>query len=620
MSGRLVARRRRRQLEDRPGAAARGRRGARAGPRRRQLAAPHRARRHHRAARGAARGRARTRGARRRRRAAVGHLLLAGLDLPVEEERLHAAVDGRWADRLSVGNDTFAVLRAGTERGWGVAVVCGAGINCVGVGPDGRHVRFPALGAISGDWGGGYDVGLAALSAAVRSEDGRGPRTTLERAVPEHFGLATPGELVEAIHLGRVAQRRIIELPPLVFDAAASDPVAAAIVDRLAAEVLALVRASIERLELGGAAVEVLLGGGMFRTGDGRLLGAIEAGLRAGGGAARGHLASRSWARRCWGSTSSAPGRRRSRGRAVNSGRWRCMAEVRFVQATRTYPGSDEPAVDALDLEIADGELMVLVGPSGSGKTTALRMLAGLEEVDAGAIHIGERDVSDDPPKRRDVAMVFQNYALYPYLTVAANIGFPLRMARVPKADREERVRKVAEQLELTPLPRAQARPALRRPAPARGDGARDHPPAAGLPDGRAALQPRREAARADARRHRRAAGAPRRHHRLRHARPGRGDDARPPRRRAARREAAAVRHAARAVRPPGEHVRRRLRRLAGDEPLPRAAGRRRHAPRSAGCRSSCPACAPTAAPRRSSASGRRRWSSRARGSTPGSR
>jgi len=212
-------------------------------------------------------------------RAAVGHLLLAGLDLPLEEERLHAAVDGRWADRLSVGNDTFAVLRAGTERGWGVAVVCGAGINCVGVGPDGRHVRFPALGAISGDWGGGYDVGLAALSAAVRSEDGRGPRTALERAVPEHFELGTPGELVEAIHLGRVAQRRIIELPPLVFDAAAADPVAAAIVDRLAAEVLALVHASIERLELGGAAIEVLLGGGMFRTGDGRLLGAIEAGL-----------------------------------------------------------------------------------------------------------------------------------------------------------------------------------------------------------------------------------------------------------------------------------------------------------------------------------------------------
>ena len=212
--------------------------------------------------------------------AAVAQLLLAGVDFPAEEARVRDAIAARgWAETTLVGNDTFAVLRAGTERGWGVAVVCGAGINCVGVGPDGRHVRFPALGAISGDWGGGYDVGLAALSAAVRSEDGRGPRTTLERAVPEHFGLAAPGELVEAIHLGRVAQRRIVELPPLVFDAAAADPVAAAIVDRLAAEVLALVHASIERLELGGGAVEVLLGGGMFRAGDGRLMGAIEAGV-----------------------------------------------------------------------------------------------------------------------------------------------------------------------------------------------------------------------------------------------------------------------------------------------------------------------------------------------------
>src|SRR3954465_9717350 len=128
------------------------------------------------------------------------------------------------------------------------------------------------------------------------------------------------------------------------------------------------------------------------------------------------------------------------------------MADVRFEQATRTYPGSDLPAVDALDLDIADGELMVLVGPSGSGKTTALRMLAGLEEVDWGAVMIGGRDVSDDPPKRRDVAMVFQNYALYPYLTVAANIGFPLRMARVPKAQPEARVREGADLLELTPF------------------------------------------------------------------------------------------------------------------------------------------------------------------------
>ncbi len=114
------------------------------------------------------------------------------------------------------------------------------------------------------------------------------------------------------------------------------------------------------------------------------------------------------------------------------------------------YPGNDQPAVDALDLEIADGEFMVLVGPSGSGKTTALRMLAGLEEIDAGAVFIGERDVSDIPPKQRDVSMVFQNYALYPYLTVAANIGFPLRIAGVKKRERELRVKEVAKMLGLT--------------------------------------------------------------------------------------------------------------------------------------------------------------------------
>jgi multiple sugar transport system ATP-binding protein len=128
------------------------------------------------------------------------------------------------------------------------------------------------------------------------------------------------------------------------------------------------------------------------------------------------------------------------------------MADVRYEEASRIYPGSDIAAVDRLDLEIEDGEFLVLVGPSGSGKSTALRMLAGLEPVDSGGIWIGERDVTYDPPKRRDVAMVFQNYALYPYLTVAANIAFPLKMARVRKAERERRVREVAELLELTPL------------------------------------------------------------------------------------------------------------------------------------------------------------------------
>src|SRR5438309_6728255 len=123
------------------------------------------------------------------------------------------------------------------------------------------------------------------------------------------------------------------------------------------------------------------------------------------------------------------------------------MAEVRFEEATKIYAGTDLAAVDALDLHVEDGEFMVLVGPSGSGKTTALRMLAGLEVVDAGTIYIGDRDVTDLPPKRRDVAMVFQNYALYPYLTVAANIAFPLRIARVPKQERERRTLEVAQLL-----------------------------------------------------------------------------------------------------------------------------------------------------------------------------
>ncbi len=126
------------------------------------------------------------------------------------------------------------------------------------------------------------------------------------------------------------------------------------------------------------------------------------------------------------------------------------MADVRFDHASCIYPGTQAPAVDDLDLHVEDGEFVVLVGPSGSGKTTALRMLAGLEEVAAGAVMIGGKDVTDDAPKERDVAMVFQNYALYPYLTVAANIGFPLKIARVKKAERDRRVNEAAEMLGLT--------------------------------------------------------------------------------------------------------------------------------------------------------------------------
>ena len=122
---------------------------------------------------------------------------------------------------------------------------------------------------------------------------------------------------------------------------------------------------------------------------------------------------------------------------------------VTFDQATRTYPGSTTPAVDALDLQIAPGELLVLVGPSGSGKSTALRMLAGLEEVTSGHVLIGDRDVTNAPPKDRDIAMVFQNYALYPHMSVADNMGFALKVAGRPKGEIAERVREAARVLDL---------------------------------------------------------------------------------------------------------------------------------------------------------------------------
>jgi len=171
------------------------------------------------------------------------------------------------------------VLRAGTDARWGVAVVCGAGINCVGVAPDGREARFRALGWTTGDWGGGSDVGRDAVWAAARSEDGRGPKTVLETVVPAHFGLSTPSELAEAVHFGRIEGARAIELAPVVFAAAADDAVAAGIVDHLASEVVALARVAITRLGLEAEPVEVVLGGGLLRHPTPGLLSAITRGL-----------------------------------------------------------------------------------------------------------------------------------------------------------------------------------------------------------------------------------------------------------------------------------------------------------------------------------------------------
>ncbi len=125
------------------------------------------------------------------------------------------------------------------------------------------------------------------------------------------------------------------------------------------------------------------------------------------------------------------------------------MATVSYRKASRIYPGTERPAVDQLDLEVQDGEFLVLVGPSGCGKSTSLRMLAGLEDVDNGSIFIDDRDVTDLPPKSRDIAMVFQNYALYPHMTVYDNMAFALKLRKTPKAEIEESVKRAAAMLQL---------------------------------------------------------------------------------------------------------------------------------------------------------------------------
>jgi multiple sugar transport system ATP-binding protein len=125
------------------------------------------------------------------------------------------------------------------------------------------------------------------------------------------------------------------------------------------------------------------------------------------------------------------------------------MATVTYAKASRIYPGNPRPAVDQLDLQIGDGEFLVLVGPSGCGKSTSLRMLAGLEDVDQGNIYIDDRDVTHLPPKARDIAMVFQNYALYPHMTVYENMAFALKLRKTPKHDIDRRVKEAAAMLQL---------------------------------------------------------------------------------------------------------------------------------------------------------------------------
>ncbi len=252
------------------------------------------------------------------------------------------------------------------------------------------------------------------------------------------------------------------------------------------------------------------------------------------------------------------------------------MATVSFQKAQRWYPGMDKPAVPGIDLDIKDGEFMVLVGPSGCGKSTTLRMLAGLEEVNDGKIFIGDRDITKLPPKDRDIAMVFQNYALYPHMTVADNMAFSLKMAKMKESERKERVAEAARILNLTEYldRKPKALSGGQRQRVAMGRAIVRNPQVFCMDEPLSNLDA--EDAGADPHRHRQAPAGPRRHHRLRDPRPGRGHDDGRPGRGDEGRLPPAGRHPAEPLRPPGEPVRGRLHRLPADEP---ALGQRRRRP-----------------------------------------
>jgi N-acetylglucosamine kinase-like BadF-type ATPase len=206
--------------------------------------------------------------------AEVGAFYLAGADYPDERQMLsdRASASG-WARVLNLDNDAFALLRAGTQAPNRVGVVCGAGINCVGQSARGGRFQFPAVGTISGDWGGGSALGMEALFLAVRAEDGRGEETLLREAVQEHFRTASVAEVTEALHFGRLPMARIHELAPVMLWAAAvGDRLASAVVDRLAQEVFLMVRVAIDRLGIGNESTDVVLGGGVLTARQPQLL------------------------------------------------------------------------------------------------------------------------------------------------------------------------------------------------------------------------------------------------------------------------------------------------------------------------------------------------------------
>jgi N-acetylglucosamine kinase-like BadF-type ATPase len=207
---------------------------------------------------------------------------LANADLPAEHEALETVISAQgWGESSEVFNDTFAVLRAGLDEPRGIAVVCGAGINCSGLMPDRTPVRFAAVGHISGDWGGGGALWQEAMWWAARAEDGRGPDTRLRTELPRYFGLDSMAELIEAVQVGRISEARCLELTPELFAVAtAGDATAAAIVRRQAEEVVALAVAAMRRLDVLDERFDVVLGGGVLTAGHALLMDEIDRLLR----------------------------------------------------------------------------------------------------------------------------------------------------------------------------------------------------------------------------------------------------------------------------------------------------------------------------------------------------
>ena len=221
--------------------------------------------------------------------ARLGVYALAGADYPSDLRLLRRGIGAlELTDEVVILNDTFGAMRAGTTRPWGLVLICGRGINAAAVAPNGRSARFDAVGPFSGDWGGGLAIGYAAHGAAVRARDGRGPKTSLERLIPAHFGLRSPTALTRALYHGQIPEERLSEVAPIAFEAAGTgDAVARSIVDRLADELITMARALLRRLRMTRLDPEVVLAGGVFSTTEPGFYARLDSGIHDAAPAAR---------------------------------------------------------------------------------------------------------------------------------------------------------------------------------------------------------------------------------------------------------------------------------------------------------------------------------------------